>query len=98
LSVSLDEPVRRYLEHALAAGATPGAGSRLTMSGRIKAGAWLPFTAIEELDGRSFSWRARVGRPGRSLAPGCAQCCWTSRESRFASPSFRSRGRRAATC
>jgi hypothetical protein len=63
----LDEPVRRYLEHALGGGAAPGAGSRLTMQGRIKAGAWLPFTAIEELDGRSFSWRARVGR-GR-LAP-----------------------------
>jgi hypothetical protein len=60
----LDEPVRRYLEHALAAGATPGAGSRLTMSGRIKAGAWLPFTAIEELDGRS----SRGGRASASAA------------------------------
>jgi len=62
LTVALDEPVRRYLEHALAAGAAPGAGSRLTMSGRIKVGAWLPFTAVEQLDGRSFTWRARVGR------------------------------------
>ena len=55
----MTDPVRRYLEHALAGPA--GAGSRLEMRGRIKAGAWLPFTAVEELDGRSFRWRARVG-------------------------------------
>lgn len=58
----LDEPVRRYLEHALVGGVPAGAGSRLTMTGRIKAGAWLPFRAVEECDGRSFVWRARIGR------------------------------------
>jgi hypothetical protein len=32
------------------------------MSGRIKVGLWLPFTAEQTVDGRSFVWRARVGR------------------------------------
>jgi hypothetical protein len=58
--VALDEPVRRYLEHALA-DPRVAAATRLTMRGRVKAGAWLPFAAVEELDGRSFEWRARVG-------------------------------------
>ena len=58
--MSFDEPVRRYLAHALRDGATAG-GVRLTMTGRIKVGAWLPFTATQECDGRSFNWRARVG-------------------------------------
>ena len=31
------------------------------MTGRIKVGAWLPFTAEWEGDGRSFVWRARAG-------------------------------------
>jgi hypothetical protein len=31
------------------------------MRGRIRIGAWLPFTASERSDGRSFTWRARVG-------------------------------------
>jgi hypothetical protein len=60
LVAGLDEPVRRYLIHALADGA-PLAGVRLGMRGRIKAGAWLPFTAEEKCDARSFEWRARVG-------------------------------------
>jgi hypothetical protein len=59
--MSLDEPVRRYLDHALGAGAERSTGVRLKMTGRIKAGAWLPFTATQESDGRSFTWRARVG-------------------------------------
>jgi hypothetical protein len=32
------------------------------MRGRIKAGVWLPFTARQTVDGRSFTWHARVGR------------------------------------
>jgi hypothetical protein len=55
------EPVRRYLAHAIREGAALAPALRLTMKGRIRVGAWLPFTAVEELDGRSFSWRARVG-------------------------------------
>lgn len=56
VSVSLEEPVRRYLEHA-----GDGTRARLTMRGRIKAGRWLPFRAEQDLDGHSFEWRARVG-------------------------------------
>jgi ketosteroid isomerase-like protein len=58
----LDEPVRRHLAHALRPGAEVGTGTRLAMRGRIKLGAWLPFGADWEGDGRSFLWRARVGR------------------------------------
>ena len=57
----LDEPVRRYLWHAIGPGARRATGVRLEMSGRIRTGAWLPFTATQECDGRSFEWRARVG-------------------------------------
>ena len=32
------------------------------MTGRIKVGIWLPFAAGQTVDGRSFAWRARVGR------------------------------------
>jgi hypothetical protein len=32
------------------------------MRGRIRVGLWLPFTAEQTVDGRSFTWRARVGR------------------------------------
>lgn len=57
----LDEPVRRYFEHALHGDAERGRGVRLAMKGRIRAGTWLPFSAQQESDGRSFTWRARVG-------------------------------------
>ena len=56
----LDEPVRRYLSHAIRDGAELGAGVRVMMTGQIKLGLWLPFTAQQECDGRSFAWRARV--------------------------------------
>lgn len=56
----LEEPVERYLRHALR-GERHAAAVRGTMSGRIKVGAWLPFTAEQACDGRSFLWRARVG-------------------------------------
>jgi hypothetical protein len=56
----IDEPVRRYLDHALPGGTEVPPGVRLSMRGRIKTGAWLPFTAIQEADGHSFTWRARA--------------------------------------
>ena len=59
---SLDEPVQRYFRHAIRNGARTGRGVRLAMSGRIRVGPWLPFSGIETCDGRSFVWRARVGR------------------------------------
>lgn len=62
-----DEPVRRYFAHAIRPGAPLTDRVRLEMTGRIKVGAWLPFTAEQTLSGRSFVWRARVGR-GR-MAP-----------------------------
>jgi hypothetical protein len=58
----VDEPVRRYLRHAISDGAPLPSGVRMAMSGRIKVGLWLPFTAEQTVDGRSFRWRARVGR------------------------------------
>jgi hypothetical protein len=58
----LDEPVRRYFSHAICDGAALPNGVRMAMSGRIKVGLWLPFTAEQTVDGRSFTWRARVGR------------------------------------
>jgi hypothetical protein len=57
----LDEPVRRYLTHALADGAPLHSGARLAMTGRIKVGPWLSFTAQQEFTGHAFSWRARAG-------------------------------------
>ena len=61
LLTGLDEPVRRYLSHAIRDGTELGAGVSMTMTGRIKVGLWLPFRAYQECDGRSFAWRARVG-------------------------------------
>jgi len=58
----LDEPVRRYFNHAISGGAPLIDGVRMTMRGRIKVGVWLPFTAVQTVDGRSFAWQARVGR------------------------------------
>ena len=58
----LDEPVRRYLTHAIRPGAAIPAGIRLTMAGRIKVGRWLSFTAEQEFHaGHAFTWRARAG-------------------------------------
>jgi hypothetical protein len=57
----LDEPVRRYFNHAISDGATLPNGVRMLMRGHIKVGLWLPFTAEQTVDGRSFAWRARVG-------------------------------------
>ena len=61
--MALDEPVRRYLDHALGAAAQGSSSARLTMSGRIRAGVWPPFSAAEECDGRSFAWRSLVPQP-----------------------------------
>jgi uncharacterized protein DUF6920 len=58
----LDEPVRRYFSHAVRDDAPLLNGVRMAMSGHIKVGLWLPFTAEQTVDGRSFTWRARVGR------------------------------------
>jgi uncharacterized protein DUF6544 len=41
----LDQPVRGFFSHAIGDGAALPNGVRMTMSGRIKVGLWLPFTA-----------------------------------------------------
>jgi hypothetical protein len=46
----LDEPVRRYFSHAISEGAALSNGIRMPMSGRIKVGLWLPFTAEQTVD------------------------------------------------
>ena len=61
--VGLDEPVRRYLIHALADGAPLYRRARVRLWGAIKVGAWLRFDSVWEGDARSFSWRATCG-PG----------------------------------
>jgi hypothetical protein len=59
---ALDEPVRRYLTHAIRDNAPLAAGMRLTMAGRIKVGpVWLAFTPQQEFNGHEFAWRARAG-------------------------------------
>lgn len=63
----LDEPVRRYFTHALAAHAPLSRGTRLRMRGRIKVGLWLPFRATWEGDARSLSWQADCGPGGIRL-------------------------------
>jgi hypothetical protein len=58
----VDEPVRRYFTHTITDGAPLPDGVHMAMRGHIKVGLWLPFTAEQTVDGRSFAWRARVGR------------------------------------
>jgi hypothetical protein len=60
---ALDEPVVRYLTHALADGAPLSQGMRLRLPGHIRVGAWLSFDSTWDGDGRSFSWEATAG-PG----------------------------------
>jgi len=57
----LDEPVRRYFEHALAPGAPLIPGMRLEMTGRIDAGVSMRFRGRWEGDGRRFRWSVTAG-------------------------------------
>ncbi len=57
----VDEPVARFLRHAIAPGAPLPRAVRLTMDGRIALGRWVPFTADQETRRDGFAWRARVG-------------------------------------
>ena len=56
----LDETVRSYLGQAILPGAELTRSWLLRMKGSIKVGLRLPFEARQELDGESFTWRARV--------------------------------------
>src|SRR4051794_32012627 len=53
---ALEEPVRRYFAHAVAAGGPLTPRVRLDLTGRIRVGAWLRFASVWEGDGRSFWW------------------------------------------
>ena len=57
----IDEPVRRYLTHAIAEGAPLHSGALLAMEGRIRVGRWLAFDARQEFHGHAFTWSARAG-------------------------------------
>ncbi|MEA2156079.1 MAG: hypothetical protein QOE11_2219, partial [Solirubrobacteraceae bacterium] len=57
----VDEPVRRYLLHALGSDAPPPTGILMASRGRIKVGCWLSFTAQQDFCGHDFLWRARAG-------------------------------------
>jgi hypothetical protein len=57
----LEEPVRRYLAHAIDDGALLPSAVRLRMSGRIKVGRWLAFSAEQDVSGHDFEWTARAG-------------------------------------
>jgi hypothetical protein len=56
----LDEPVRRYLSHAIAEGEPAGRPVHLQMEGKIRLRRWRRFTATETCDGRSYRWDARL--------------------------------------
>lgn len=57
----LGEPVRRYLEHAIAPGTQLARAVRLHMHGEIKLQRWLPFTAQQVIVwDRGFIWSASV--------------------------------------
>lgn len=57
----LDEPVRRYLTHALVVDGELHDRVEIAMAGRIKTGPWLAFAATQRFVGAAFEWRARAG-------------------------------------
>jgi hypothetical protein len=57
---ALDEPVRRYLTHAIPPGAPLARPVQLQMEGRIRVRRWRRFSATESCDGRSYRWDARL--------------------------------------
>src|SRR3954447_25628074 len=56
----LDEPVRRYLVHAIPDGAPPADGVHVALRGQIRLGKWLPFTSEQDSFPTAFTWQARV--------------------------------------
>jgi hypothetical protein len=59
---ALPEPARRWLNHAIAPGALAARGVLLQMTGHIKIGRWLPFTAVQVIAPSGYVWVARAGR------------------------------------
>lgn len=56
----LDEPVRRYLTHAIREGAPLARPIHMKMDGHIRLRRWRRFSAQENGDGRSYRWDARL--------------------------------------
>ena len=54
----LPEPARRRIRHAVEPGAPLATSVQLTMRGRIRLGAWRPFTATQILAPDGFVWTA----------------------------------------
>lgn len=55
------EPVRRWLDHAIAAGTPLWSVGQLRMTGTIRLGRWRPFTATQVLaPARGYIWSARA--------------------------------------
>lgn len=65
LLAGLDEPVRRYFSRAVSDGAALSNGVRIAMSGRIKVGLWLPFTAEQRRSTADHLSGARESGAGR---------------------------------
>ncbi|HEX9592703.1 MAG TPA: DUF6544 family protein [bacterium] len=64
----LPEAARRYLVHAIAAGAPLAAAVRLRMHGEIRLKEWLPFTAEQVIHReRGMIWQATVRRGGIAI-------------------------------
>jgi hypothetical protein len=63
--VTVPEPARGYLQHAIALGTPLASAVRLKMDGEIKIGRWLPFSAEQVIHAkRGFVWNATVRLAG----------------------------------
>jgi uncharacterized protein DUF6544 len=66
--VDLPEPARRYLTHVIATGTPLWQSVEVAMVGKIKLGAWRPFTASQVVaPARGYIWAADT--PGCSGSP-----------------------------
>ena len=59
---ALPEPARRWLRHATEPDSAAPSVALLEMTGWIKVGRWLPFTAVQVLTREAYLWVARAGR------------------------------------
>ena len=80
---------RAHFTHSINDGALLSDGVQMAMSGRIKVGLWLPFSAEQTVNGRSFTWRARIGL--RPLTPLRVIDCYAERHRQHRGSPARSR-------
>jgi uncharacterized protein DUF6544 len=63
--ITIPEPARRYLQHAIAHVTPLASAVRLKMHGEIEVGRWLPFTAEQVIHAeRGFVWKATAHLAG----------------------------------